>query len=152
MSACKEIELIGRKFKCYSCGKIESFVWNKWRELIGYIQNTGYYCVQINNKKYLKHRIIAYAFLGLDINNPTQQIDHIDHNKINNQVSNLRIVTNQENNFNRICKGYYWNKRDKKWIARICVNFNTIHLGCFDTEDKARLAYIEAKEKYHVIS
>ena len=148
---CKEIELNGRKLRCYECGKIESFYNNKWQELIGYIRNDGYYRVGINNKKYLKYRIIAYAFLGLDIDNPKQVIDHIDRNTSNNTVSNLRIVTNQQNLFNTNAKGYSWDKHAKKWKAYIALNSKHIHLGLFATEDEARTAYLIAKEKYHVI-
>jgi len=156
MSSCKEIELNGRKLRVYESGKIESFIWNKWHELYGTINYNGYNSIIINNKKYykkyLKHRIIGMAFLDLDIDNPTQQIDHIDRNRNNNQVSNLRVVSSQENHFNTNAKGYYWFKRDKKWKAQIKINSKQIHLGLFDNEEDARLAYIEAKEKYHVIS
>ena len=147
----REIELNGRKLRCYECGKIETFVWNKWKELVGYIRNDGYYRVGINNKKYLKYRIIAYAFLGLDIENPNQVIDHIDRDTSNNAVSNLRIVSTQQNSFNTNAKGYCWNKHAKKWRAYITLNSKHIHLGLFATEDEARTAYLIAKEKYHII-
>lgn len=157
MSSCKEIELNERKLRVYECGKIESFVRNKWHELYGTINNNNGYCrVQINNKKYkknyLKHRVIGFAFLDLDIDIPTQQIDHIDRNRNNNQVSNLRVVSSQENHFNTNAKGYCWNKQREKWYAQIKINSKQIHLGCYDNEEDARLAYIKAKEKYHVIS
>ena len=152
MSTCKEIELNGRKLRCYECGKIESFIWNKWRGLNGTINNNDGYCrVIINYKLYYKHRVIAFAFLDLDIDDPTQEIDHIDRVKTNNDVSNLRIVTRQQNNWNTNAKGYWWYKQHKKWRARICVNSKAIHLGLFATEDEARLAYLTAKEKYHII-
>ena len=57
-------------------------------------------------KTYLHHRIIGYAFLGLDIDNVFTCIDHIDRNRINNNWLNLRLVTKQQNAFNRNAKGY----------------------------------------------
>ena len=77
-----------------------------WSEAKGYINYCEYLIICLNGKEFFKHRIIAYAFLGLDINNPKQQIDHIDRNKLNNNMNNLRIVSNQENMFNKNFKGY----------------------------------------------
>ena len=119
-----------------------------WSEAKGSIYN-GYISIFLNGKKNLKHRIVGYSFLGLDIDNPKQQIDHIDRNKLNNNMNNLRIVTSQENMFNRNAKGY--NKKGKKYQANIKINNKTIYLGTFDTEEEARNAYLEAKEKYHII-
>jgi hypothetical protein len=151
MDDVREIELNGTKLRVYSCGKIESFHHNKWRESNGVKRNTGYYRIQINYKHYLKHRVIGFAFLGLDIDNPNQQIDHIDRVRHNNNVSNLRIVTSQQNKFNVGAKGYTWDKATNKWLAHIKINNKCIHLGRFATEDEARKAYLLAKEKYHII-
>ena len=88
-----------------------------WSEAKGTINNTGYITIFVNGKHYFKHRIVAYAFLGLDINNPKQHIDHIDRNRQNNNFMNLRIVTSQENSFNTNAKGYI--KKGKKFQAHI---------------------------------
>ena len=94
-------------------------------------------------------RIVGYAFLGLDIDNPKQQIDHIDRNRQNNNMNNLRIVSNQENSFNQTAKGY--SKNGKRFQAQICFNNKRLNIGRFDTEEEARNAYLQAKEKYHII-
>ena len=155
MRLCKEIELNERKLRCYSCGKVETFTYNIWRKIATnpYTKRNGYisYRITINQKHYSVSRVIAHAFLGLDINNPQQVVDHIDRNPLNNCITNLRIVTHQQNMFNTNAKGYHWYKRDKKWRARICVNYKDIYIGQFDTEDEARTAYIQAKEKYHIL-
>jgi len=79
-----------------------------------------------------------------------RQGDHINHNTLDNRECNLRIATNQQNNFNhKNPKGYSWNKKLKKYQARIGINMNQIHLGCFDSPEEAHDAYLKAKEKYH---
>ena len=120
-----------------------------WSEAKGCINYYGYLVIRINGKNILKHRIIAYAFLGLDINNSKQQIDHIDRNKQNNNMNNLRIVTNQENNFNKNAKGF--TKSKNKYRAYINLNNQQFYLGTFNTEEEAHKAYLQAKEKYHLI-
>lgn len=80
------------------------------------------------------------------------QIDHIDGNKSNNFLCNLRVVTPQQNCFNKTkAKGYCWHKRDKKWMARITLNGKKKSLGYYDSEDEARTAYLNAKKIYHII-
>ena len=121
-----------------------------WSEAKGSIDNTtGYLRTRLNRKDFLKHRIVGYAFLGLDIDNPKQLIDHIDRNKQNNNMNNLRIVSHQENLFNTNAKGYY--KKGHKYQAYIKINNKQIYLGYYDTEEEARNAYLKAKEIYHII-
>ena len=81
---------------------------------------------------------------------PGAQVDHIDGNPLNNRRSNLRWVTHQQNAFNRVnTRGYYWNKRAKKWLARIGIDGRKISLGYFSSEDEARAAYEAAKLEHH---
>jgi hypothetical protein len=54
----------------------------------------------------------------------------------------------QPNQYSRNKKGYYWNKRAKKFIASVQINEETVVLGSFDTEEEAREAYFEGIEKY----
>ena len=62
-----------------------------WSEAKGSIYN-GYISIFLNGKKILKHRIVGYSFLGLDIDNPKQQIDHIDRNKLNNNMNICELL------------------------------------------------------------
>jgi hypothetical protein len=78
-------------------------------------------------------------------------LDHINRNREDNRISNLRIVTDQQNAWNNNCKGFYWNKNRMKWRSQIKINNKQIHLGYFNTEEEARDAYLIAKEKYHII-
>lgn len=112
----------------------------------------GYNRIECGKKMIRRHRIVAYTFIGLDLENPKQQVDHIDGNKLNNSIDNLRVVNHQQNHFNRTtAKGYYWNKRNNKWLAQIKLNGKTIGLGYYNTESEARTAYITAKLIYHKI-
>lgn len=78
-----------------------------------------------------------------------KSIDHIDHNGLNNQKSNLRFCTVSENNMNQrkqenrssIYKGVSFNKRTGKWKAEIQINGKRIHLGRFILEVEAARAY-----------
>ena len=92
------------------------------------------------------------VFLGLDIADLSKQIDHIDGNRTNNSLGNLRIVNHQQNHFNRTkTKGYYWNKQLNKWQAYIGLNGRNIYLGRFDNESDAHSAYLSAKLIHHQI-
>jgi len=107
---------------------------------------------KINYQRYSMygHRLAWFLHYG---ELPKKQIDHIDGNKINNKILNLRDVSGQENSFNFTkAKGYSWDKKNKKFHASIKVNYKGKHLGRFNTQEEARNAYLKAKEKYHVIN
>lgn len=153
----KEIELNGVKLRVFRNGTIMRYI-TRFINKIGWnlcnpTPNTGgYYYIQLKNKIYIIHRIIAMVYLGLDITNTCLKVDHIDRCKTNNNVDNLRIVTPQENTYNTNAKGYSWNKHDKRWKVHINVNKQRLYLGGFKNEEDARNTYLEAKEKYHVIN
>ena len=152
-----EIELNGAKLRVFEDGTIERYLFNKWRKLEGTIiinKKTKYTRkrIGINKKTYTTSRIIGYTYLGLDINDKQKYIDHIDNNSLNNNLNNLRIVTHQQNQFNRrIVKGYSFDKKTNKYNARIHINHNKIDLGYYNTEEEAKEAYLIAKTKYHII-
>jgi len=74
-------------------------------------------------------------------------VDHIDGIGLNNQRSNLRIITSRQNTQNRHKKysskypGVSWHKLTGKWIAHIKIGEKVYHLGSFDEEEKAFEAY-----------
>ena len=121
-----------------------------WNLVKGF-ENDGCMKMGIKSKPYLCHRIIAFAFLGYDIEKSKLVIDHIDRNRLNNNLNNLRIVSVQENAFNTKAKGYSWHKKAQKYKSHIKINGKCLHLGYFDTEEEAHQAYLEAKTKYHII-
>lgn len=86
----------------------------------------------------------------------SKQVDHIDHDGLNNQKKNLRACTNAENQRNRrgpFRNGYlgiYRSGRKKNpWRAEIMVNYKRICLGNFPTPEAAARAYDEAAIEYH---
>ncbi len=96
------------------------------------------------------HRLAWYLHYG---HLPINSIDHIDGNRSNNKIDNLRDVTSQQNHWNRTtAKGYSWDKSANKFCAHIGINGKRKHLGLFHTEQEARNAYLKAKETYHVIN
>ena len=127
---------------------------NPYWKLVSQTNNSGigYNIIQIDNKPIKRHRIIAFAYLNLDINNLSLEIDHINGDRLNNNVDNLRIVNHQENMWNRKeTKGYHYHKASNKFKAQINLNDKNIHLGLFTTEEDARQAYLNAKTIYHII-
>jgi|LakMenEpi03Aug12_release.lakeMendotaPanAssembly.Ray.scaffolds.fasta_scaffold1303928_1 hypothetical protein len=144
------------ELRCSRNGVVERFYRNcYWKIVENNSNNNGYNQIKINNKMILRHRLIAFCFLGLeDIVgrlDKTNVIDHIDGNPSNNAVNNLRITNNSGNQHNRKnAKGFHFNKRDKKYQAQIMINNKHIHLGSYETEEEAKQAYLEGKRKYHL--
>jgi len=127
----------------------------KWNQLKIKTNENGYKQITITPKQYRLHRVNYFAWnQDWDIHNScvkTNSIDHKDINITNNNIENLRVVTNQENQWNRNCKGYCWHKQSQKWQAYIKVNGKLKHLGYFLLEEEAHQVYLEAKKIYHII-
>lgn len=85
------------------------------------------------------------------------EIDHINHNTLDNRRKNLRLATKQQNRMNRTAykknksgyKGVYWYAEKKKWLASIRFNKKSIYLGLYENKIDAALAYDQkAKELF----
>lgn len=111
----------------------------------------GYIRCKINKNKetiaVLAHRLAWY----LTYNELPNIIDHINHDKKDNRINNLRSVTTKQNTHNRTSLGYYYNKKSGKFQTQIMVNYESIYLGSFNTEIEAKQSYLNAKEIYHKI-
>ena len=87
---------------------------------------------------------------------PPHEIDHINRNRADNRLSNLRLATSQENKGNtRILasnksgmKGVYWHKLRGKWAACISVNNANTHLGLFASKEEASAASRKAAAEH----
>lgn len=152
-----EFEFNGRLLR-YKDGKFYILLIKNWKEFrkddwmelsVNTNNELEYKTIRINNKSFYVHRILAYLFLGLDINNNSLFVEHIDNDRTNNNIDNLKIITRGQNSLKREIKCYTFDKKVGKFKATISFNNKQIHLGLFKAEEKARQAYLDAKAKYH---
>ena len=129
------------------CGKM------KPGSLVGSKTHFGYTQTKVDNNNYFLHRIIWKLVYGKD---PDGVIDHIDGNKRNNAISNLRdvsIATNNEHqrNINRKSKSGVFGavQRGDKYAAMIVLDGVQKYLGTFKTADEAHQVYLNAKRMFH---
>jgi hypothetical protein len=116
----------------------------RWR-----ISNNGY-ATSGNGTKILMHRIIANTPLGLTT-------DHINGDKLDNRKENLRVCTNQQNNWNKDKPannksghiGVYWSELKQRWLAKIKIDGKCKHLGSYrNILDAADAREMEAKRAF----
>jgi len=121
-----------------------------WKKITVSKNNRRYARIKCG-KEYSLHRVAYYAHnqnWDMSFHNK-EEIDHIDRNSFNNHISNLRLVPHSVNQQNKNVKGYSWNKKCGKYYSSIKINNKSIHLGCFNTEEEAKQAYLDAKKLYH---
>lgn len=119
----------------------------------GSINSDGYIGIGIKWKIYKAHRLVWLYVHGQW---PEDQIDHINHDRADNRLLNLREVTPQENSQNRKpdslntsgIVGVCFHKAAKKWYSQININKRCTYLGVFDDFDDAVKARKEAEVKY----
>jgi hypothetical protein len=133
--------------------KLKKPRWNQMK--IKTNPDTGYKYISVTPKQYRLHRVNYYAHnpdWNIHDSSMDNFIDHEDIDKTNNNIENLRVVTNQENQWNTNRKGYCFNKQKQKWEAYITgTNGKKKHLGYFDLKEDAKNARLEAKKIYHII-
>jgi hypothetical protein len=123
--------------------------------LAGTLSSSGYIVIRYNHKKYLAHRIAWY--LHTEEDPATFQIDHLDNNKTNNKIENLRLATNAQNSYNATkkngtlsqYKGVTFSARQGKWMGQIRANGKCTYLGYFTDELEAHQAYCLAAVEMH---
>lgn len=121
-------------------------------KIAGCLHKTGYRQIKIGNALYQAHRLMWIYHNGSI--NENMQIDHINNIKHDNRIENLRLVTAQQNCFNRSkfnAKGYCWSKASQKWQASIYVNNKSKYLGQFANEIDARNAYLKQAKILHLV-
>lgn len=140
------------------------FVW-KWRDdvglqwnrknagkVAGHISVKGHIHLMVRRNRYYAHRL---AWLYVTGEYPSDDIDHINGDKSDNRIVNLRPATRTENNYNRKTqknnktgvKGVYPHK--DRYRSQLVIDGKAVHLGVFQTIEEARKVYMEAAKKYH---
>lgn len=118
----------------------------------GNVRTNGYINISIDNRHYLAHRLAWFYCYG---SFPKKNLDHIDGDKQNNRIDNLRECTQSENNQNarrRIdnTSGHVGVIAFRgKWRAEIRLHGQSFGLGVFDTKEEAAAAYLGAKRVLH---
>ena len=136
------------------------FIWKKSNSnaakignIAGTVTGHGYRVIKLDGNRYYAHRLSWLWHYG---EFPKGQIDHINHNRLDNRIDNLRAVSNQDNHRNETLStnnssgftGVCFATREKRFRAHIKVDFKQIHLGHFKELSDAVLARIKAEEKY----
>jgi len=116
--------------------------------LAGYIAEDGYRRVRVDGTYYYIHRLTWQLLTGKEIPEDLF-IDHIDGNRLNNHIDNLRLASSQENQYNKFrqsngtskYKGVWFDSVKDKWKASIRLKEKRLYIGQFDTELEAAIAY-----------
>lgn len=112
----------------------------------GSIKKNGYRQIKINKKQYQAHRLVWVLHHK---EWPSSFVDHINGNKLDNRIENLRVVSKSQNGMNRAKQqnntsgyvGVYFDKRGKRWRAQIKIQSKTKSLGSYKTKEEAAEVY-----------
>lgn len=105
-----------------------------------HVSSQGYAVRYSNRKCIFMHREI----LGLKYGDKLE-VDHINHNKVDNRRCNIRICNRSINSHNKKTENVWKRKDTGKWTTQITINYKVINLGCFKTKKEAVEAYKTAK-------
>jgi hypothetical protein len=113
----------------------------------------GYRMLGLYKKTYMEHRLIFMFHNGYF----PKEVDHIDGNKSNNRIENLRPATHMENlknqkvRINNVSghKNVGWAGREQKWRVRLAINGKDKHIGYFADRELADFVAVEAANLHH---
>ena len=122
-------------------------------DIAGYPDGHGYLQIRVQSRLYKAHRL---AWLYTYGERPKGQIDHINRNRSDNRIANLRDVSHKQNQQNSGKRhdnksghtGIYWYKQSFKWRACIMHNYKLIHLGYYNTIEEAIYARKAGEKLY----
>jgi hypothetical protein len=121
--------------------------------IAGGLGSNEYHYIRIDRITYLTHRLVWLYVYG---EWPKDEIDHINHDRGDNRISNLRHINRYENQKNRPMQenntsgvvGVCWDKDREKWRSNIKVNRKNIYIGRYDEMADAVEARKDAEKKY----
>ena len=119
----------------------------------GSMNSRGYLNVYANKCLYVAHRIIFIYHHGY----LPKFIDHIDGDRLNNKIENLRPATKADNSRNMKitqrntsgAKGVYWHSQRSKWQGRVVFNYKTISVGLYEKFEDAKKAVCKKRAELH---
>lgn len=124
--------------------------------VISYVQSRGYIQISLGKRRFLGHRLAWLLVYGRW---PVAEIDHINGDRTDNRIANLREATRQSNQENQRrapshnrssgLLGASWSKKQKRWQSYIGVNGKKRGLGYYATPEEAHEAYLTAKRQLH---
>lgn len=137
---------------CASMPKQWNSVW-PGKEAFTAVDGKGYRHGSLDGKYVRLHRVVWALAYGAW---PDREVDHIDGNRLNNRVDNLRLVSGSENHRNTKRRadnksgvnGVGWYAPTAKWRAHVTLNGKHIHLGYFETFEEAVAARAEANSGF----
>ena len=134
-------------------GNVKSLKYGKEKILSKGLDSSGYLlvclCKDGKVKTFTIHQLVAVAFLNHTPNGCKIIIDHIDNDKLNNNIINLQLITHRQNasKDKKGCSSDYvgvsYNKQSNKWQSMMYLNGVNRYLGSFMKEHDAHLAYQE---------
>jgi hypothetical protein len=137
------MEIIG--FPNYTISN-DGVIMSRNKEMKHGMTKTGYHQIGLRNGKqqqrFYVHRLV-YQHYGKDFD-PTLTVDHINRNKDDNHIENLRMATHTEQKYNSIRQNKYGRgvcKQGNRYQALITINKKTNYLGSFKTIEEASNAY-----------
>jgi HNH endonuclease len=109
--------------------------------------NQGYLRLRFKGSEYRAQRVAWYLYYGEDPGNLC--IDHINRDRADNRITNLRLADRQQNQQNRKALGVSYLKRDDVWVAYIALDYKKYHLGRYPCPLLAGIDYLAAKSILH---
>jgi len=119
----------------------------------GSMHKTGYRHITWQGKIQKAHRLIFMLHHGY----MPPEVDHINGDRADNRIENLRAANRSENQCNRFAlasntsgyPGVSWHKKSKAWLVRVMKNGKTHMVGYFKDLELAGLVAAEARAKFH---
>ena len=116
-------------------------------------KSNKYVTTKIKGQHWCVHKLVYLYHHGYI----PKQLDHINRNKLDNRIENLRPATSVQNASNRNvfknntsgCKGVSFKKETNKWFVYVNANKKRKNIGYFDDLELAELVAVEARDKYH---